>query len=105
MGGKEYDMSRYLPDLLLKTKFGLQKAAAWQYEAEWRMILSSEWPNQEDVDKVYIQYPASAIYLGCRIAADTKKQLLDISKRKGIPTFQMYIDYSAKEYKLSCRPL
>lgn len=103
--GPENDLSILLPDSLLKTKLGLHKATAWQYEAEWRMIFSREWPNRLEKHSAHIEYPASAVYLGCRIKEDIKKQIIGIAREKGIPAFQMYIDYSSKEYKLSYRPV
>lgn len=104
-GGKENDLSIWLPDSLLKTKLGLHKADIWQYEAEWRMIFSLEWPNQSEADATYIEYPASAVYLGCKMEAGIKKRIIDIARKKELPVFQTYIDYSSKEYKLSCRPI
>ena len=69
------------------------------------MIFSLEWPNQSEEDTAYIDYPASAVYLGCRMESDMKKRIINVAKEKNIPVFQMYIDYSSKEYKLSCRPI
>lgn len=103
-GGKGNDLSRFLPDSLLKTKLGLHKASAWQYELEWRLIFSTEWPNKVKEGTVHIEYPASAVYLGCNTDKDVKKELIKMAKSKGIPAFQMYIDYSSEEYKLSYRP-
>lgn len=104
-GGKEDDMSILLPDSLRKTKLGLHKASAWQYEMEWRLIFSIEWPDKLKKGTMHIEHPASAVYLGCNTETSVKKKLISIAKRKSIPAFQMYIDYSSREYKLSYRPV
>lgn len=100
---KRNDLSIKLPDSLLKTKLALHKGKEWQYEKEWRMILSSEWPNQAEADHTHILYSPTALFLGCHIGKEEKSQLIKIAKGKGISAYQMYIDYSSKEYKMAYR--
>ena len=100
---KEYDMSRYLPDLLLKTKLCLQKSAEWAYEHEWRLMISHNWPNYLGPKTCHLIYPVSGIYFGEKISRWNKKLLENIAKEKNIPVFQMYMDQSGKEYKMEYR--
>ncbi len=102
---KEYDMSRYLSDMLLKTKLCLQKAAEWAYEQEWRLMISHNWPNYVGTKTCHLIYPASAIYLGDRISKWNKTLLIGIAKAKNIPVYQMYMDQAGKEYKMEYRPI
>lgn len=103
MVNKQENVSFFLPDMLLKTKLSLEKAEAWAYEREWRLILTHEWPNDIGSPRVHIQKKAAGIYLGSRIEECNKLQLIHIAKEKGIPVYEMYIDHSSREYEMSWR--
>ena len=100
---KQGDVSFFLPDMLLKTKLSLEKAEAWAYEREWRLILTHEWPNDIGSPRVHIQKKAAGIYLGARMEEGNKLQLIHIAKEKEIPVYEMYIDHSSREYEMNWR--
>lgn len=101
---KEFDMSQYLTDLLLKTKLCLQKSEEWSYEREWRLMISHNWPNYVGNKACHLCYPPSGIYLGDKISKWDKRLLFDIAKAKKIPVYQMYLDQAGKEYKMEYKP-
>lgn len=103
---KQGDHTYLLPDMLLKTKLSLEKAEAWAYEKEWRLILTHEWPNDIGTPIVQIQKKAAGIYLGARMEdAARRKRLIQIGMDKEIPVYEMYIDHSAREYEMKWRQL
>lgn len=102
---KQGDDSFFLPDMLLKTKLSLEKAEAWAYEREWRLILTHEWPNDIGSPKVHIQKKAAGIYLGARMEDTNKLQLIHIAEEKKIPVYEMYIDHSSREYEMNWRQI
>ena len=69
----------------------LTKDKEWEYEDEWRLLLSSS----EDSN---IKIPISAIYLGAEISEENKKRVVEICNQKSIPVKQMVIDRG--EYRL-----
>lgn len=101
---KEYDMNGHLCDMLLKTKLCLQKAREWEYEHEWRLILSHNWPNQIGANSVHILYPASAIYLGERMSTAEKAKLKKIAGKKGIPVYEMCVNQDRAQYEMDIKP-
>lgn len=103
---KQGDHTFFLPDMLLKTKLSLEKAEAWAYEKEWRLILTHEWPNDIGTPSVHIQKKAAGIYLGARMEdVEQRKRLIQIGADKEIPVYEMYIDHAAREYEMKWQRL
>lgn len=64
----------------------LTKDNIWEYENEWRIIISAtEGKNIE-------MPPISAIYLGTEMPEGDKKKLIEIASKKKIPVKQMVVD-------------
>ena len=63
----------------------LTKDKEWEYEDEWRLLLSSS-------ENSNINIPISAIYLGAKINKENKKIVVEICNRQNIPLNQMIID-------------
>ena len=64
----------------------LTKDNIWEYENEWRIIISAtEGKNIE-------MPPISAIYLGAQMPEGDKKKLIEIASKKKIPVKQMVVD-------------
>lgn len=64
----------------------LTKDNIWEYENEWRIIISAtEGKNIE-------MPPISAIYLGVEMPEGDKKKLIEIASKKKIPVKQMVVD-------------
>lgn len=63
----------------------LTKDKEWEYEDEWRLLLSSS----EDSN---IKIPISAVYLGAEINEENKNRIVEICNQKSIPVKQMVID-------------
>ena len=64
----------------------LNKDNIWEYENEWRIIISAtEGKNIE-------MPPISAIYLGAEMPEEDKKKLIEIASKKKIPVKQMVVD-------------
>lgn len=64
----------------------LTKDNIWEYENEWRIIISAtEGKNIE-------MPPISAIYLGAEMPEEDKKKLIEIASKKKIPVKQMIVD-------------
>ncbi len=63
----------------------LTKDKEWEYEDEWRLLLSSS----EDSN---IKIPISAVYLGAEISEDNKNRVVEICNQKNILVKQMVID-------------
>ena len=63
----------------------LTKDKEWEYEDEWRLLLSSS-------ENSNINIPISAIYLGAKINKENKNIVVEICNRQNIPLNQMIID-------------
>ena len=98
-----WDEALFLPDMLLRTKLCLEKAETWAYEREWRSIMTFEWPYDAVDQTVYSNKKATAIYLGERMEKDRRDKLIQIANNKGIPVYEMYIDYTSREYVMKYR--
>ena len=86
-----------IPDNFAYTKANLYKGLDWEYEKEWRSILSC--PNNPDNHKVEVK--AKAIYLGANIAPVFQNILTIYALEKNIRIYKMSIAFSAKENKLA----
>lgn len=69
----------------------LTKDKEWEYEDEWRILLSSS-------EESSIKIPISAVFLGAEINETNKKTIVKICNQRKIPVNQMVIDRG--EYKL-----
>jgi hypothetical protein len=97
------NLSCWLPDLLLKTKLCLNKAEEWNYEKEWRLIVTSEWPNEIEDDSASVMAKPKAVYLGAKIDLVHKSKLISIAKAKNIAIYEMYIDHNSPDNKINFR--
>ena len=74
---------------VLKTAFKTltTKSRFWNYEKEWRLIISSH--NSDVLTNNVIQFAnIEAIYLGCRIEENLKKNLMNFSENNKFQIFQ-----------------
>lgn len=74
---------------VLKTAFKTltTKSRFWNYEKEWRLIISSH--NSDVLTNNVIQFAnIEAIYLGCRIEENLKKHLMNFSENNKFQIFQ-----------------
>ncbi len=92
-------------DLLLSTKLALNKSKDWSYEKEWRLIVSRECPIVIEDECCFVKKKATAIYVGEQMDEYNKNELLKIARNKKIPIYEMYSDYSSKNYSMSKRRL
>ena len=72
----------------------LTKDDAWEYEHEWRMIISSA------MDQRLKMPPVSCIYLGAQCPPENEEAIMQIASRMSIPVKQMVVDRG--EYDLHC---
>lgn len=69
----------------------LHKSVDWSYEHEWRII-------GINMDKPTMKLPPPRkLFLGANIDKKAKDRLIDIAKKKNIPTYQMFL--SSDKYK------
>lgn len=99
--GLPVPVSVNIPDQLIYTKVNLYKGVDWEYEKEWRSILTCV-RNPEN-HKVTVK--PKAIYLGANIAPIYQEILANYALEKNIEVYQMIVDVSVKEYKLTHRKL
>lgn len=86
---------------LLKTimKSMLTKSRYWNYEKEWRLIISADEANV--LGNMIDFYPIEEIYLGCRMPLAIKKVLIEIAEKNGIKVSEARQDN--EEYRLNFR--
>lgn len=61
----------------------LRKSFDWAYQNEWRLLLPPQMHNQEGFQKDF--FPITKVYLGNRMPAKRRIEIIDICKGKGIP--------------------
>lgn len=61
----------------------LRKSIDWAYQNEWRLLLPPQTHGQKGFTKKF--FPITKVYLGNRMPADKRKEIITICKRKGIP--------------------
>ena len=61
----------------------LRKSLDWAYQNEWRLMLPPEHHGQKGFTKQF--FPITKVYLGNRMPANRRKEIIAICKRKGIP--------------------
>lgn len=64
----------------------LTKDSAWEYEKEWRVLISS------DDSKELRSAPISCIYLGALCSEKNKKKIIKIARNLNVPVKQMTLD-------------
>lgn len=98
MGGKIPN-----PDMLAHIKVALHKSMEWEYEKEWRMIEGTPRMNPLDNTPSPVIYKPVAIYYGCEMTPEKKRQLHEIAATKGIREYEMYIDLYSSKYEMKYR--
>ncbi len=83
-----------LKTLTTKSKF-------WNYEKEWRLIIGEQY-SECILNNTISFLPVEAIYLGCRIEANLKKNLILFSENTGIKIYQT--KQSEEKFNLNAIP-
>ncbi|NNU94798.1 DUF2971 domain-containing protein [Geobacillus sp. NFOSA3] len=103
---KLLDMAKYFSvekdefNIFVGTYAAITKSLEWSYEKEWRLVFplgSGDKPFNRKVPK------PTAIYLGAKISQENREKLIEIAGKKGIPVYQMKIEYS--HFKLIAEPV
>ena len=85
-------------DVLAIYKIFLHKSLDWEYEKEWRFIsMCQNHPG--------IKVKPSAIYLGCKMKQSNRNELCSFARENNIPIYQMYINFSQKEYSFDYKKI
>lgn len=85
-------------DVLAIYKIFLHKSLDWEYENEWRFIsMCQNHPG--------IKVKPSAIYLGCKMEQSNRNELCSFARENNIPIYQMYINFSQKEYSFDYKKI
>jgi hypothetical protein len=79
---KDYFSSEQFVVKKIITEMLLTKSIDWQHESEWRVILLKQNPNAEFDLRSISAEEIEAVYLGCRISDDDKKEIITIIKEK-----------------------
>ncbi len=61
----------------------LRKSIDWAFQNEWRLLLPLKSKNKIDYNVKF--FPITKVFLGNRMSADKRKELIDICKEKNIP--------------------
>ena len=88
---------------ILKIPF-LNKSIDWEYEKEWRILLTNDPFFRFDIKKInsnyYIKIPRPrSVYLGLNIEEDNKEKIIEICKNREITVYQMEKDNSGYNLK------
>ena len=67
----------------------LTKSNVWEYEKEWRIISSLRDKSQTHEILPYAPEEVGAVYLGCKISAGDKAEVIDITKAQ-YPTARIF---------------
>lgn len=85
-------------DVLAIYKIFLHKSLDWEYEKEWRFVsMCQTHPG--------IKVKPSAIYLGCKMEQSNRNELCSFARENNIPIYQMYINFSQKEYSFDYKKI
>jgi hypothetical protein len=98
--GKGMGMPIKNPDTFAVGKCFLYKSPQWNYEKEWRLIVSKMNEFQDKSPACIYNIRPTAIYYGTDIAPINRKMLHIIAKEKGIKEYQMYIDNKSYQYSM-----
>ena len=83
----------------------LHKSDEWKKEKEWRVICNSDDPKYQQAEYDYFKKAPAAVYLGRRMKQNSKKLLIDIARKKGIPVYEMLINDDSPKYLLKVKRL
>ncbi|MBY7740316.1 DUF2971 domain-containing protein [Paenibacillus polymyxa] len=101
--GSLFDSTQYLIEALNNSEnynnlsgiyMAMIKSMEWEYEKEWRLILSMGTPSGFNRPL----FRPEAVYLGAKISDEHKKEIVRIAKHKEIAVFQMKM--MNREFKL-----
>ena len=81
---------RFMTETFMKAL--ITKDFVWEYEHEWRMLISA------GDDRFVNMPPISCVYIGAQCSDDNKQKLMAVAQEKGIPIKQMVLDRG--EYEL-----
>ena len=100
---KEMDLNNNYKFKILKLPF-LNKSIDWQYECEWRILLTNDPLLRFYIKKInsnyYIQIPRPrAVYLGLDIDEENKEKIIEICKNREITVYKMEKDNSGYNLK------
>lgn len=84
------------PNMLNMIKALLYKSKSWEYEKEWRLMLTEH--SKEKVVSTSLR--PIAIYYGARISKIHRKILHNIAKEKGLEEYDMSVNNTSNEYKM-----
>ena len=93
------------PDEAMVTKIMLHKSMEWKNEKEWRVICNSADPEYQQAEYGYFKKAPTAVYLGRRMKQNSRKLLIDIARKKGIPVYEMLINDDSPRYLLKVKRL
>jgi len=100
--GSSINMIMKNPSLLKAIiKSMLTKSRHWNYEKEWRLIMSADEANV--LGNMIDFYLIEEIYLGCRMPLVIKKVLIEIAEKNGIKVSEARQDN--EEYRLNFRSI
>lgn len=102
------DLKSNNPDWIYKAI--CQKADAWSYEKEWRIVI----PNYNVVRSQVLEQPKNqvalnvknnikAFYLGSKISDEHKNEIIQFGKANATPVYQMVL--SSKSYELKAQQI
>ena len=101
----------YNPDELFSHRICLVKDKQWAHEKEWRVICKTEVSCEKGKPKSLPTPTPSAIYYGAHIAPESLSilrgviRVLSMDNNCEIKEYQMKVDTSSKEFKLTAVPL
>lgn len=101
----------YNPDELFPHRICLVKDEQWAHEKEWRVVCRIGEPCEKGKVKALPTPIPTAIYYGTHIAPESLSMLrgiiraLSMENNCEIKEYQMMIDHSSKEFKLTAVPL
>lgn len=87
-------------DTFMQNKIVISKFKDWDYEKEWRMIVSYNSPYYATDQTANIWKKPCALYLGRKIKDTDELVLRSIAYKKHIPVYKMQIDESSVDYEL-----
>ena len=93
------------PDEAMTTKIMLHKSNEWKNEKEWRVICNSDDFEYQQAEYSYFKKAPTAVYLGRRMKQNSRKLLIDIARKKGIPVYEMLINDDSPKYLLKVKRL
>lgn len=93
-------MRRFVLDQIILTK-----SSVWSYEREWRAVASLRDKTQQYEILPFAPEEIGAVYLGCKIAADDRTEIIDITRRKFPSARILQAERHEREFSLMFRDL